>query len=165
MNKFFASLSLLLLTIAFSPAHAEIYRQADVERLLQKNEAPDGVVFELLSWDQKTWQWAAPMIRDLRAQLQRKFPQLDVAMVSHGGEQFQLTRENASKQPQAIAQLQSLSEDGVALHVCGTHSSWKDVPDSAYIDIVDVSPSGPAQINDYIKLGYQHILLQKPDRD
>jgi hypothetical protein len=42
------------------------------------------------------------------------------------------------------------------------HSRWNAVAETACIDLVDVSPSGPAQINDYIKLGYNHILLQKP---
>ena len=138
----------LLLFCLGAVAQAAEYRHATVSRLLQAEQAPDGVVFELISWDQKTWQWAAPMI--------------DVAVVSHGGEQFQLTKSAAQQQPRAIAQLQSLTDEGVNLHVCGTHSYWNDVEESAYLDMVDVSPSGPAQINDYIKLGYTHILLQKP---
>ena len=150
-----------LLTFAIV-THAAEYSDPTVNRLLKSAEEPDGVVFELISWDDKTWQWAAPMIADLRQQLQAKFPAIDVAVVSHGGEQFQLTRQQAKQQPQAIAQLQDLTEQGVNLHVCGTHSSWQDVPASAYLEMVDVSPSGPAQINDYIKLGYTHILLQKP---
>ena len=155
---------LLGLVMLFScQAQAERYSHPTIERLLQADESPDGVVFELLAWDEFTWRWAAPMIADLRAQLQQKFPQVDVAVVSHGGEQFQLTREQAKQQPQAIAQLQSLQADGVDLHVCGAHSLWNDVPVSAYIDFVDVSPSGPAQLNDYIKLGYRHILLQQPN--
>lgn len=149
--------------ILFSPSLlASEWTHPTVDRLLQTGQNPDGVVFELISWDDKTWQWAAPMITSLRTQLRSKYPDIDVAVVSHGGEQFQLTRERQQEQPGAIAQLAELTEDGVNLHVCGTHSSWKDVPDSAYLDMVDVSPSGPAQINDYIKLGYEHILLQKP---
>lgn len=155
-----------LLVLAFlcaAPAlHAFEYTHSDVQKLLKAPHPPDGVVFELISWDERTWAWAAPMISQLRQQLKHQFPDIDVVVVSHGGEQFQLTRERQHEQPDAIAQLRSLSEDGVNVHVCGTHSSWKDVAESAYIDFIDVSPSGPAQINDYIKLGYQHILLQKP---
>jgi len=138
------------------------FSNPQVNRLLQSDEAPDGVVFEMISWDKNSWVWASPMIAGLRQQLTAKFPQLDIAIVSHGGEQFQLTRERQHEQPQAIAQLVEMVEAGVSLHVCGTHSSWRDVPDTAYISIADVSPSGPAQINDYIKLGYEHILLEKP---
>ena len=143
---------------------ADSYHNAEVTRLLNDDRAPDGVVFELISWDDKTWTWAAPMLSDLRRQLRQKFPDIDVVVVSHGGEQFQLTHERQQEQPQAISQLASLSEDGMNVHVCGTHSSWQDVPESAYLKFVDVSPSGPAQINDYIKLGYHHVVLNKPEK-
>jgi len=145
-----------------SAVSAAPYSHPEIDRLLAAEQEPDGVVFELLAWDDATWSWAAPMIADLRAQLQTRYPDVDVAIVSHGGEQFQLTHDRIKQQPQALASLQSLSNEGVNLHVCGTHSQWNDVPESAYIDIVDVSPSGPAQVNDYIKLGYHHILLNRP---
>ncbi len=132
-----------------------------VNQLLEPGRVPDGVVFELLSWGENTWQWAAPMITNLGKQLQAKFPDIDVAVVSHGGEQFQLTRQRKQQQSQAITQLTELSKEGVNLHVCGTHSYWQGVADSDYIDIVDVFPDGPAQINNYKKLGYTHILLQR----
>ena len=160
INRFF----FVVLFLAFAGlAQASSYSHPTITRLLQADEQPDGVVFELLSWDDATWSWAAPMIADLRDQLKKKYPDVDVAIVSHGGEQFQLTKESAKQQPQAIATLQDLTDEGVNLHVCGTHSSWQDVPDTAYIDIVDVAPSAPAQVNDYIKLGYTHILLQAGD--
>lgn len=165
MHSKIISLRWLLMSLLFSLStliFAAGYSNPDVDRMLRAPEAPDGVVIELLSWDEQTWNWAAPMITDLRQQLLKRFPGVDIAVVSHGAEQFQLTREQAHKQPEAIAQLSSLNEQGVNLHVCGTHSSWKDVDETAYVDIVDVSPSGPAQINDYIKLGYRHILLQRP---
>lgn len=162
LNPFLLTFLLIILLAFTAVSHAADYSNPTVTRLLEADEAPDGVVFELLSWDEKTWTWAAPMINSLRDQLIRKFPRIDVAIVSHGGEQFQLTQARQHEQPQAIAQLAGLTDEGVNLHVCGTHSSWQDVAQSAYLDMVDVSPSGPAQINDYIKLGYRHILLQKP---
>lgn len=162
MKKYLVWFMLLVAVNPSTSVYSLDYSNPAVNKLIQSAQAPDGVVFELISWDEKTWTWAAPMISSLRQQLKAKFPDIDVVVVSHGGEQFQLTRDKRQEQPEAIAQLQSLSEDGMSLHVCGTHSSWKDVADTAYIDFVDVSPSGPAQINDYIKLGYQHILLQKP---
>lgn len=157
-----AVLGWLLVAVAALPVQAVEYWHADVDRLLQSGQAPAGVVFELLSWDEKSWQWAAPMITALREQLKAGFPDIDIAIVSHGGEQFQLTRERQQDQPRAIAQLASPAGAGVSVHVCGTHSSWRDVPQSAYLDFVDVSPSAPAQLNDYINLGYHHIQLHKP---
>ena len=87
--------------------------------------------------------------------------------MSHGSEQFQLTRKSAKKQKAAISILEDLvRNENVDLHVCGTHSSWVGIPDSSYIDIVDVAVSGPAKINDYINLGYQPVQLyyKKPNK-
>lgn len=153
-------LALLLVTTA---SHANQRFQPQLQTLIDSAEAPDGVVIELLAWDEQTWTWAAPLITEFRKQLLAKHPDTDVAVVSHGGEQFQLTKKAAETQPEAIDQLQSLTAAGVNLHVCGVHSGWQDVPEDAYLDIVDVSPSGPAQINDYIKLGYKQVLLSKPE--
>ncbi|MBL7000029.1 MAG: DsrE family protein [Gammaproteobacteria bacterium] len=156
-------LQIVVLAVSgLNPLYAADYQHPEVNRLLQATETPDGVVFEISSWDKNSWQWAAPLISSLHRQLKDKFPAIDVTIVSHGGEQFQLTRQRQQEQPQAIAQLTELVSEGVNLHVCGTHSSWKNVDPSEYIEIVDVAGSAPAQINDYIKLGYQHIFIQKP---
>ncbi len=159
MKKLFLFFILCLFSLQVSALH----HYPSVEKILASDVEPDGIVFELLSWDEDTWTWAAPLIKDYRTRLLQKFPDLDIAVVSHGGEQFQLTKEKAQSQPEAIATLSSLSDDGVSIHVCGVHSSWKDISEDSYIDIVDVSPSGPAQINDYINLGYTRIILRKPD--
>jgi len=140
-----------------------LHHYPSVEKILASDDEPDGIVFELLSWDEHTWTWAAPLIEDYRNQLLQKFPDLDIAVVSHGGEQFQLTKKKAPDQPAAIETLTSLTNDGVNIHVCGVHSSWQGISEESYIDIIDVSPSGPAQINDYVKLGYIKIILRKPD--
>ena len=105
------------------------------------------------------------MIQDLRMQLKAKYPEIEIAVVSHGREQFQLIKKRAKRQKQAISILEELvNQEQVNLHVCGTHSSWYDIPESSYIDIVDVAVSGPAKINDYINLGYQPVQLYKPSQ-
>jgi len=156
------NLILLFVFGLFSLNLSATHHYPSVEKILASDNEPDGIVFELLSFDENTWSWAAPLLKEYRKRLLAKFPDIDIAIVSHGGEQFQLTKEEAPNQPKAIATLKALSEEGVSLHVCGTHSSWNDVSGDSYIDIVDVSPSGPAQINDYIKLGYTRIILRKP---
>ena len=153
----------LCLFILIPLVHASEYTHPHIERMIAADEPPEGVVFELVFWDENTWEWAAPMLSDLTAQLQNRFPGLDIAIVSHGAEQFQLTQSRVKEQPDAIAQLISLADDGVDIHVCGTHSDWNGIPTSEYIDIVNVSPSAPAQVNDYLALGYRLIVLRKPD--
>jgi intracellular sulfur oxidation DsrE/DsrF family protein len=155
------NLTLLFILAFLSLNLSAMHHYPSVEKVLASDNEPEGIVFELLSFDENTWTWAAPLIKDYRDRLLQRFPDLDIAVVSHGGEQFQLTKEEAPSQPKAIETLQTLSDEGVSLHVCGTHSSWNDISEDSYIDIVDVSPSGPAQINDYIKLGFTKIILRK----
>jgi len=159
MIKLTLATVLLLMSPFLFAAHSS---NSQIDELLASTTEPDGIVFEVLSWDKNTWTWAAPLIKDYRNQLLKKFPELDIAIVSHGAEQFQLTKDEAQNQPEAISSLESLTTDGVNLHVCGTHSSWNDISEDSYIDIVDVSPSGPAQINDYINLGYIKVLIKQP---
>jgi len=162
LQKLFSMMALLALLLV-RPAFAESYSNAEVNALLAADEAPAGVVFETLSWDEQAWQKAAPLIADLRRQLRAKFPDIDVVIVSHGADQFQLTREREQEQPEAMAQLASLANEGVNIHVCGVHGQWNSVPEDAYLDFVDVSASGPAQINDYVNMGYKKILLRGDD--
>ncbi len=165
-NAIRAIAGLLLLTVlTLNSLQAQaLYQHADVDALLSADEAPAGVVFEILSGQQNAWQWAAPMLKQFQQQLKHKFAQIDIVVVSHGNEQFQLTRENAVNNPQAIDTLQSLSAQGTNIHVCGVHSGWRDVSEDSYLDFVDVSASGPAQINDYVNLGYKRIILRRPKR-
>jgi len=152
----------ILLLLLISSAAMANYMHPGINRLIQANDNPTGVVFELIESDKSTWVWAAPMIKDLKDQLKAKYPDIEIAVVSHGREQFQLTKKRAKHQELAISILGDLvRKEGVDLHVCGTHSSWYDIPASSYIDIVDVAVSGPAKINDYINLGYQPIQLYK----
>lgn len=153
---------LVVMCLSLSPhAHASTVT-AEVDALIDAGTPPDGVVFELISGDPQTWQWATPLLRKLRNRLQKRYPGLDVVVVSHGSEQFQLLAEREGEQPQAIAGLRELAGEGMHVHVCGVHSSWRNVSEDKYADFVDVSPSGPAQINDYRALGYHRIMLRKP---
>ena len=158
MNKIKAIFILLLSSTIMAN-----YTHPAVDRLLQSDNTPEGVVFELIENDKKTWEWAAPMLKELRDQLKEKYPNIEIAIVSHGREQFQLIKQRGIRQKEEISILENLvQKKDVDLHVCGTHSSWYDIPESNYIDIVDVAVSGPAKINDYINLDYQLILLKNP---
>lgn len=152
---------LISLMIINSSSFASIHEE-QINQLLNSQDAPEGVVFELLTWGENTWDWAVPLIADYRIQLRKKFPDIDIAIVSHGSEQFQLVKSVENQQLKAINQLRKLGDEGIDVHVCGTHSGWKDIPVTEYVDVVDVSPSGPAQINDYIKIGYIRILIDEP---
>jgi intracellular sulfur oxidation DsrE/DsrF family protein len=90
-------------------------------------------------------------------QLRKKFPELPVAIVTHGKEQFALTTKNADSKTHSL--VKDLVSDQIEVHVCGTHASWYNVMPEDFPDYVNVSATGPAQINDYEELGYELIVL------
>ena len=132
-----------------------------VQKLLDDIEAPEGVVFEISNKDRNFLDWALPEAERLSKQLRARFPGLDIAIVTHGSEQFALTRKQLAGNAPLNDQLKSLADSDIQVHVCGTHAEWKKVDAEEFTELVDVSAEGPAQINDYIKLGYVKIKITK----
>lgn len=145
MRALFAA---LLLIIAI-PTQA-----ASVKEVLSLEEAPPGVVFEILAPNEKSWQRIQPELLSAIEALRNKFTDLDIAVVSHGNEQFALLTKNQSQYAGLHQGVLDLGSQGVDVHVCGTYASWRDIKPEEFPDYVNVSASGPAQINDYKALGY-----------
>lgn len=134
-----------------------------LEEVLQRSEAPDGVVFEIVSGDGDYLRWAIPAVQEQIRQLRQRFPELPIAVVTHGKEQFALTRDKQKKYAKVHRGIQSLVKDSnVPVHVCGTYADWHDVSENEFPDYVDVAAAGPVQINDYRQLGYLLIKLKRP---
>ena len=146
----------LLVTISFalSLLFSGAASAKTVKEILALKEAPPGVVFEILAPNPQQWQRIQPRLMDAIDSLRSAFPDLDIAVVSHGNEQFALTTENESKFPLLHQGVRDLGESGVDVHVCETFASWSNVTADAFPDYVDVAPSGPAQINNYVAMGY-----------
>ena len=146
----------LLLTtlIAFTLLFSSLATAKTVNEILALSEAPSGVVFEILAPNPQQWQRIQPRLMDAIDSLRSAFPDLDIAVVSHGNEQFALTSENESKFPTLHQGVRDLGESGVDVHVCETFASWSNITAEAFPDYVDVAPSGPAQINNYVAMGY-----------
>ena len=137
---------------------------AQITRLLAEAEPPQGVVFEIVEGDEDALERILPALRvDIR-RLRERFPGLDIAVVSHGAEQFGLERRYRDELPGLHAAAEQLvREDGVDLHVCETHAGWYGVTAADFPDYVDVAPAGPVQISNYEALGYELIRLRAPD--
>ena len=155
---------MVLITVTLLTALAGFQASAvaadDIEALLAAEEAPAGIVFEIVSGDADT---LGKLLTGVRADIERlraRFPGLPVAVVSHGEEQFALTTANLADDPglDAIARDMATGAD-VDLHVCGTYAGWFGIDPEAFPDYVDVAAAGPAQINDYRALGYVLITL------
>jgi len=154
----------LLFTSVFATSiHAQEFRLASVDALIAGDIVPEGVAFEIITWEDNAWEWAAPMLQSLTEQLRNRYPDLDIALISHGNELFDLAIKNKDRSEAFINTLQSLSEDNVNIHVCGDFAKYKHLGTNDFLPFVDVSPSGPAQLQDYINLGFDHIMLEQSD--
>jgi hypothetical protein len=131
-----------------------------VEALLAAEPPPAGVVFDIATGDDDALVELLPRLKADIERLRSRFPDLPVAIVTHGTEQFALTRDNRDNNPGLHAITEELVTDrDVDVHVCGAHAGWFDVLPEDFPDYVDVAAAGPAQINDYRALDYVLIVL------
>jgi intracellular sulfur oxidation DsrE/DsrF family protein len=132
----------------------------DFDSILAQKEAPAGVVIEIVSDEDGLLSDLLPAIKQEIKRLRQRFPDLPVAIVSHGSEQFDLTTKNQKQESTAHKITRELvTTEEVDVHVCGTHAGWYGVTPEDFPDYVDVTTAGPAQINDYESLGYELIVL------
>ena len=54
-----------------------------------------GIVFEVVSMEEDTLEWAVPVVNDYSGRLRKRFPGIKLALVTHRMEQFALTRIHA----------------------------------------------------------------------
>jgi intracellular sulfur oxidation DsrE/DsrF family protein len=131
-----------------------------ISKLLAQETRPSGVVFEVVEGDGLALNWALPWVRDKSAALRERFPDLDIAVVSHGREQFGLLSEKRETNSGTHLLAQSLAlQSDIPVHVCGTHASWYDKTIEDFPDYIDVAPSGPGQIRAYQDFGYELIVV------
>jgi intracellular sulfur oxidation DsrE/DsrF family protein len=134
-----------------------------LEQVLSAPEPPSGVVFEIVEGDEGALQALMPQVHRAIARLRERFPGVDIAIVSHGGEQFSLQAKRAEEYPELHREVQSLVADEVPVHVCGVHAGWYGVEPEDFPDYVDVAASGPAQIRQYEALGFETIRIATDD--
>jgi len=133
---------------------------SELNAILELKTPPDGVVIEIVTDDEDALEWALPKAQDTIKQLHQRFPTLSIAIVTHGSEMFAMLKNEAENYQEVHSGVQSLvKQQDVDLHVCGTYAGWKGHVEEDFPDYVDVSATGPAQINDYLALGYQLIVI------
>ena len=153
--KLFLLLALCLLSVSVFPND-----KADINKILAMKEAPDGVVFELIgSEDSKYLPNALSKVENYKTQLKKKFPGIDIAVVSHGAEQFELTTDNAKKEKKSHNLVKRISADDVPVHICETHANWRGVNAEDFPEYITVSAQGPIQVKQYQELGYILVIV------
>lgn len=152
-----SGLGLLSATSVIASVESEIS-----QILAHPNDPPVGVVFEVVEGNEGSLQWALPQIKKYAKILKNKFAKINIAVVSHGKEEFALLESNNKKYAAVHKDVKQLVSDDIPVHVCGTHASWYGKDDEDFPDYVDVTPAGPAQINDYENMGYTLVVIEKP---
>ena len=152
----------MLLSWAGLTAAAAQDPAARVEALLASDHAPEGVLFEIMAWEDHSWDWAVPQLTTHVGNLRARFPGLDIVLVSHGAELFELTRDAGLAATPALRELADLHGAGVTIHVGGDYAQWKRLEQRDFLPFVDVAASGSAQIEDYVALGFVRITLEAP---
>ena len=151
------------LLLSSAQLQAESLQNAALQQLLLAPQAPDGVVFEIMAWEDRTWDWAAPRLRRYVDQLRENYPGLDIVLISQGAELFDLPRRAGLQETPALRQLAALGEEGVNIYISGDYAKWKRLGEKDFVDFVDVAESGSALLEDYIELGFVPIKLESPD--
>ena len=133
---------------------------SDVDNLLAQSTTSDGVVFEIVESDKSALEYLLPRVREAITKIREKFPDTDFAVVSHGREEFALQNRYHTDQSEIHNAVLSLVAEEIPVYVCETHAGWYGVSADNFPDYVEVAPSGPGQINLYLELGYQLIVIE-----
>ncbi len=152
----------LSIFLFFLTANAQASNQQEIEQLLAQKDAPFGVVFEIVEGDDNALQWAIPAVNQYIRQLRARFPDIGLAVVSHGSEQFGLMKDQQKENALVHTAVQSLVASDVPVHVCGTHASWRNKTAADFPNYVNVTPAGPTEIRNYEAMGYVLIEIKKP---
>ncbi len=164
-----ALLSLPATVSAGAANEAGEYYHPQVQQVLEASQPPEGLVFDIETLDPQALQELTPFIvRQIKA-IKAQFPDVDIAVVSHGVEEVALTK-TAQTQFSGLHTMfdQLVQQQDVSLHVCGAVAGLTQLTQEDFSDFVSYSDSGMAQINDYKALGYQVIAikqLNKQQRD
>lgn len=126
----------------------------EIAEILAMETAPEGIVFEVVSGDETYIETALHDFMTYQKQLREKFPDIELAIVTHGSEQFALTTANQKNYGEVHEQVQSIVADNVPVHICETHAGWRGITAEDFPEYVNVSAQGPTQIRQYQELGY-----------
>lgn len=132
-----------------------------LESLLARRTAPPGVVFEIVDRDPNALDVALPWVKQASQKLKTRFPSLPMALVTHGQEMFALQSGKRADSPAVHQMAESLSKDGIPVHVCETFAGWRGVGAENFPSYIDVAPAGPTQIRNYEALDYVRVVVPR----
>ena len=132
-----------------------------LDELLARPAAPPGVVFEIVDRDPGALELALPWVRQASQKLKTRFPALPMALVTHGQEMFALQTSAREGNPAVHHIAETLSREGIPVHVCETYAGWRGVGAENFPAYIDVAPAGPTQIKNYEALDYVRLIVPR----
>lgn len=161
MNKLIPRRMIMLLAmISLSLFSQSSIANRDLQRVTALDMAPAGVVFEIVDWEDEYLAIAIPWVKQQIVALRAQFPGLNIAVVSHGSEQFALLKDADAAYPEIHSQVQSLITDhDVKLELCLGHANMRGFNASDFPEYVDIEAAGPVQISAYEARGYQLVVV------
>jgi intracellular sulfur oxidation DsrE/DsrF family protein len=132
--------------------------EKQVNQILASKKPPTGVVFEIVM-SKEGLRKAIPRIKGYMTKLKARHPEIKIAVVSHGSEQFALTKKNQKKYKAVHKEVKSLVKLDVPVHICETHAGWRGVQAEDFPKYVTVSTTGPGEVRNYVEFGYTKIIL------
>ena len=132
-----------------------------LDELLARPVAPHGVVFEIVDRDPGALEVALPWVKQASQRLKARFPALPMALVTHGQEMFALQTDKRAGNPAVHQIAETLSRDGIPVHVCETYAGWRGIGAENFPKYIDVAPAGPTQIRNYEALDYERLVVPK----
>ena len=122
---------------------------------------PEGVVFLVMDHDTEAYEWVLPRLERYVTILRAEWPDLPLAVLSHGDEIFSLLAKNADEYAGFQHRIRKLvTDEEITFQVCGAFAALSGVDESEFADFVEVIPSAPARISDYRMVGYELVHLE-----
>ena len=92
LNKFIFILTIFFSNLLFTPVSYAVDSDEQVEEILSQKNPPTGIVFEIVTGDATSLEWAVPEVKNHIKALRKRVPKLEIAIVTHGSEQFALQK-------------------------------------------------------------------------
>ena len=132
-----------------------------ITHILALEKAPLGVVFEVAGKDDGEYlPKALANIENYKQQLKQTFPDIQIAVVTHGLEQFELMSEKTTKYPQAHGLAESLVKSDTPVYICGAHAASRGVETSEFPEYISIADRAPLQIERYQAQGYLLVIIE-----
>ena len=139
----------------------ELPELEEVNAIAAMARPPLGVIFTIREFDEDALEWVLPRVERYIAILRGRIPGIHLAMMSHGDELAAASIERRKEYPAMHRRLQRLVRDqGLVFHICNTAAGMMGLGEDDFPDYVNVVPFGPAQVQDYLAMGYELIDLE-----